>query len=224
MVRKIFVALFAIWLCCLTSLTAQEPTLKVRCFKLSGEKYSKVYLLNKGEIIPVQTSTVAPSRVATVTYQNPLPIFLTPTPPEGEEFPIPADRISLPEGVSEILIFIRETPNDYSFGAMEDVLFDSDPRDWLFINTTSSEIAFNLGHENKKPLIIKPRSTASHRVSEKQEGMLFVQAAANTAGDLRKIYSTDWPVREGRRVIAMITAEGERIRIRPIFERIPDGD
>ncbi|MCC5848868.1 MAG: hypothetical protein JJU29_12330 [Verrucomicrobia bacterium] len=227
---KTFVQLAPLRLCLglfllLFTLKAQgnEPpaTLQIRAMLVGQGSARNIHLIGEEGFLPLRVSSVQPSQPAQVRAMNPFPIYdEVPESWNSEAPPEPAATVSLPPNQTHLLLLAFDDGAQTQYTAIPDDLHAATHRDWRFINTTNTAIAFQLGTDTA-PLLLQPRSQQSHRITTTEQQGAAVTAAARIAGEPTTFYSTYWPIQANRRAMVLfIQQDEENIRVHRITEAL----
>lgn len=203
-------------------LAAQSAKLSIRTLSLYPVKMPELYTPEGKTLIPLTFTDVQPSTPMRVNRLDGLPIYTTPVVPEGKA--APPFTIKLPGAASDILLLAWLGPEGKpQFLAIPDPSATARQKDWMVINSTANNVALQIG-ANTKPTPVK---AGSHQVIE-------VTAPVNTGAAVtiatprddtwQTFYSTYWPVFADKRCLILILQDGEKMRVKQIFEDLPKPD
>lgn len=199
-------------------LSAQEQSVAIRAMSLSGRGFPETFLPVKGGFEELRFSAIQPSARFRALAQNPMPIFFSiPEIKEGEKIK-PDALVKMPTGNKGVLLLGWEADGTRRFVALPDNLgAGSGPGNWLIVNATAENVAFQLG-KGTKPTLVKPGSTNTHRVSVKLGEGAAVTAARIQGKDSEVVFSTYWEVYDKQRCIVLFVPEGDGISVRQIAD------
>ncbi len=198
---------------------AAEKTLGVRTLMLESGELPETYLKGAKGHLPVRFSNIQPSKPLRVLYKNPLPIFRTGTDPEGNEVFTEVGSAKLPPNARGILLLCWQSGDTTRFKAIRDDFDSARSGEWMLINATTKPIAFRIGKDTKA-IRVAPGSSETHRISAKANKGAAVTAATPAGKEWKMFFSTYWPVYADKRCLVLFVADGEKIRVKRITDRI----
>ncbi|HKK19094.1 MAG TPA: hypothetical protein VJ952_10480 [Opitutales bacterium] len=137
----------------------------------------------------------------------------------GKDIYRAVDQAGLPAGAKSILLLCWDHDAELKYLAIDDNILEAKYDNWLMINTTGKAIGFRIG-EDEKPFFIKPNSIQNCRIASQQGVGVGVEGRAEWDGEVKKFYSTYWPVREGQRSIVIFYQRGNSVKIKKISDHL----
>lgn len=201
---------------------AESQQVTMRTMALSSGEMPELYLATPGNkdepLTPIDWATSQPSRFTVVSSQEGfLPLYHLAVSEDGKETPQVAHRIKLPGAAKEILLFGWMNQDKLQFHVIEDKFLDAKFNDWLLVNMSSKEIAFQVGSKTK-PIVLKTTESKLHTIAVREGEGANVRGLANIQGEARPFYSTYLPVQKSRRTIVLFSDHGEKIRTKLITD------
>jgi len=209
--------LMALVVSCVFSSAASA--LELRTLVLDSEKMPELFVKGKKGQVALRFSSAVPSPVVWVDGSNGVTLYKKKITDGGGESYKVAYQLKKPEGAKGVLLLAWTTKGEQKFLPISDEYLNAKANEWLFINTCAESVAFRIG-ENAKPFVIKPRKMEVFKCSVKSNQGASVLAKASVDGEVRTIYSTYWPIYNGRRFLIIITKQGRKIKVNPIFDQI----
>ena len=201
------------------------PEIQVRALMLGGGSARHIHLPGEDGMVAVRVSNVQPSPPVKSLGFQPYPIFEEiPEEWTPEDPPQPAASILLPPNTAHVLLLVSHGGERANYAAIPDDLQNATNRDWRLINTTENAIAFQIGADTE-PVILRPRSQVSHRLTTGDNRGTAVTAVARIEGTPSTFFSTYWPIQTNRRGLVVFSQDGEDILVHRISEAlIPEED
>ena len=198
---------------------AMAESLELRTLVLDKKEISELYVKGSKGAVVLPFSSIQPSKLMLVTAMNPLLLYTKKLNDQGEVDYNVAYRVQIPSGAKGVLLLAWTSKEKKHFLAVNDHFSTAHPKEWLLINSSDKSIAFQVG-ANTKPALIKPKDIRIFKVQAKEGKGAPVLAKASIDGNIKTIYSTYWPMYLGKRLVVIITNQGKKIRVKPIFDQI----
>ena len=138
---------------------------------------------------------------------------------EGAETFKAAQQVEVPAGANGVLLLGWKEGDNTRIVALKDEFVGARFNDWLLVNSTAKPIAFRAG-EGSKTLVVRPGSSETYKLDGNAERGAEVLVQTPEDGEAKTIYSTYWPVREGRRAIVLFIDDGKKIRVKRISDHL----
>lgn len=196
-----------------------EKTIGVRTLGLGGAGMPELFMRGTKDHLPVRFSAVQPSEPLRVAYQNPLPLFRLEEGPDGGQVFAPAGTVKLPASSKGILLLGWQSGKELRFTAIRDDFGSAGAGDWLLINASDKQVAFQVG-KGAKAVQVKPGASATYRVTAKKNEGAAVTAGIPDGTEWKMFYSTYWPVYPDKRCLVLFFADGGKVRVKRITDRI----
>lgn len=200
-------------------LAAQSEKLSIRTLSLHAVKMPELFTPDGKTLLPLTFSNVEPSKPFEVNRLNGLPIYTTPI--IADDKAPPSYIVKLPGTAPAILLLAWLGPEGTPvFLAFPDVSATAGRKDWMVINSTSKHIAMQIGAD-KKPVAVKAGSQKSIHVDVPANVGSAVTIAAMMEDSWKPFYKTYWAIYEDKRCLILIIQDGEKMRVKQIFEDLP---
>ncbi|MFK7852290.1 MAG: hypothetical protein AB8D78_15040 [Akkermansiaceae bacterium] len=208
-----------VYLVCCSPLQAAPQQISVRTMALGSGEMPELYFETKGEtkLTPAVWSKRQPSRMVSTIYEDTLSLFRLEVDEDGQEIPVIAHQVKVPEGANEILLFGWLNKSDVNFQAITDDFLKAAFDDWLLINLSSKRIDFLVGRDSK-PIRLNSKRISRYKITAKEDKGGAVYGRANIRGEERIFYSTFLPISANRRTIMLFTDDGDKIRTTPVID------
>ncbi len=199
--------------------TLHARTLNIRSLALGGEEaISQRYVRVEDGYLPLSFSIIQPSPlIAALSGETVLPLFERVTKPDGELAYEMVEKIKVPARAKGVLLLAWGSEKGARYLAVDDNYLSAKYNDWLFINTASKQIAFQVGLKNK-PLMMKANTVARYKVKTSEESGISAVGQVKVGEKVKTFYSTYWPVRSGQRGIVIFFERGDRVDVRKITD------
>jgi hypothetical protein len=195
--------------------TIQLRTLSMEKITVSDIYYQKQ---NSYEKLPIAYFRPSPSMPVTIDEDRTLTFFERAENPEGGYLYTIQSQTKVPADSRQIILFATTVDEQIYFKAVSDNL-SSDARDWLYINTTDTPIAVQLGEANK-PVGLAPGQSTSHRAEVEAGSGAAIRVAVYKEDGWKRIYSRFWPIYEGQRSMVVFVEEAGKIKVYNFFEAV----
>lgn len=161
-----------------------------------------------------------PSEIIKAYRGESLPLFVKAIEPDAKpEYNI-AEQVKLPQNSKSLLLLCwASQEGKLQYYPINDSILGAKYNDWIMINTTSKEVGFYIG-KNEKPVVIKPGITENYKVTEEKGKGVPVIGRAQFNGEMKTFYSTYWQIRENERSIIIFTEVGNKIKATNIGDRL----
>ncbi|HKK19590.1 MAG TPA: hypothetical protein VJ952_13005 [Opitutales bacterium] len=200
-----------------SSLTAD--TLGVRSLGFGADnKTMKPYLEVGGRYHLLAFPQSQPDRITYVNHDVTMPLYDKTVNSDGTHSYKIIETVKLPEDARSILLLRLDAKSAGKYLVIDDMFLEADYSDWLMINTTSKPIDIEVAEENYR---IKPKSNKICKTGTPAGEAASITGLVKWEDQLRKFYSTYWPVRKGERSIVIFSEQGNRIRIKRIADALP---
>ncbi len=214
-----FILPLFLFLWCMVPVKAQSSKVAVRTLSLYPAPMPELYTPDGKELIPLEFTDVQPSEPTKLDRLKSLPIYTTPVIPEGEA--PPPYSVRLPGNASAVLLLGWLGPEEKpQFLAIPDPSASARQDDWMVINSTKQNVAIQVGVKSK-PVPVKAGSHQTIKVNVPVNRGAGITMAAPKGDEWKTFYSTYWPVHPDRRYLILIVQDGEKMRVKPIFEFLP---
>jgi hypothetical protein len=209
----------AFYICALASVASAE-TLKIRTLALRAGQLPEVYVkVGKGHQ-KLNFSAVQPTETVRARQASPLRLYKREKDADGKAAYIVGHKVKIPAGAKGVLLLGWSAGDKTHFLAIADDFGSAQFNDWLFINTSKRQIAFKCGN-SKKPVMVAPLATVTHRMNKMKKGKgASVKAWAEFKGDSKLFYSTYWPVYPEKRLIVLFFDDGRKIHVKRISDKL----
>jgi len=202
----------------LSVLPVVAEQIEVRTLSLIPGEIPECFVEGKEGLEPLAFSTIQPTPPVELKVEGHLPIYRADAPEPGKPGPPLAAKVKLP-GSKEVLLLVMNVGRELRFVALEDNIGAAGPADWMLINATTRPIAFRVGGAGD-PVRINPGTSKLERIRAKEDQGAAVEAHALFDDGPKKIYSTYWAIRAGKRSIVLFVESGEKIKVKQITEAI----
>ena len=159
---------------------SSAQTISVRTLALQSGEMPKTFLKGPKEHHPLRFSTVQPELAVKALSASPLPLYRSTLDEDGNPAFAVAAKVKIPAGAGEILLLGWAANKQARYLAIKDDFGSASFDDWILINTTKKQIAFQVG-EKAKPIVMNPGASMKYRVrAEKGKGAtVLAQQAVN---------------------------------------------
>ena len=198
---------------------APAQTINVRTLALRAEDMPRAYIKGPKDFVPLRFSSVQPGKAVRALAANPLPIYRTEVDAKGKAAHVVADQVNLPVGARGILLLGWSGGGKARYIAVKDDFAAAKYNDWLLINTCSRPVAFKVG-EKSKPILLKPGTSTTYRITVAKGEGASVLAQAPFNGKDTIFFSTYWPVYSGKRSVVLFVDDGPKIIARRISDKL----
>ncbi|HKK17225.1 MAG TPA: hypothetical protein VJ952_00980 [Opitutales bacterium] len=125
-------------------------------------------------------------------------------------------KVAVPNLSKQVLLLAGNHDDKTRVIAVEDNL-SGDDKDWLFINTTKSPMAFQIGDANK-PFPLPPWQSVPKRVQVDSGKGAAIRVAAFQKEEWKRVYSTYWPIYDGQRALVICVTRGNKTQVLNFFD------
>lgn len=170
------------------------------------------------EPLPLRYFRPSSNMTAILAENGSLPIFTKEETLENGIQYVFHGQVAVPGGSGRVLLLGGQSNGRISFNAVSDNLSEND-RDWLYINTTNTPIAVQLG-EGNSPIGVAPGESIFHRTNVESGKGAAVRVAVFREEGWDRIYSRFWPIYEGQRSMVIFMDYGDQIKVHNFFEAV----
>ncbi len=170
------------------------------------------------EKLPIANFRPSSSMPVTISVDGILTLLKRVENPEGGYLYNPFVQLRVPSDSRQIILFAAMSGGDVTFKAVADNL-SPNARDWLYINTTQTPIAVQLGEDNK-PVGVAPGQSVSHRAEVEAGSGAAIRVAAYKEDKWDLVYSRFWPIYENQRSMVIFIEEAGEVKVYNFFEAV----
>lgn len=197
--------------------TAQETQIRFRTLALAADAFPELWVVAGAKPLSITFSDTQPSQPYKADRANPFAIYQGPLDEKGK--PQKPVAIKLPAKTDSILLLGWMLGDKSGFLAIDDPFETFHHDDWLVINTTNSAMFIQIGEKNQ-PVKIVPGSHAKIRTSVPAGTGAAITIAASIDGQLKKIFTSYWPIFDDKRGIVLIGRVGEDYKVNYIRDQV----
>lgn len=203
----------------LAAVSVSAAPVKIRALALGSGEFPECFVKEGSKFVPIRFSKTQPSPMVKATLVSPLPIFI-PTPDgEGDAEYSVAAKATLPAGAESVLLLGTMSGKEVKLVALKDDILSAGSKDWMLVNATTKPIAFQAG-DDESPVLIKPGSSESHRITAEDGKGTAVSAQAKFGEKVKTIYSTYWPVFPDKRSLVLFVEIDGKIKVKRISDKL----
>ena len=220
-----FILLAQVWGVTGFAQTAESLIINFRTLALSAGIDLELYFNSGSDFKQLSASHYRPSSVekAKLNEDQNLSLYKKIQNEDGVVEFVFEKQIKIPAESEQVLLIIAETSGRVGVFAASDNL-SKDHREWLFVNTTRTQLAFQLG-DGSNPISLPPGDSVRYLVDVEAGRGAAIRIAAYKEKGWDRVYSTYWPIYEDQRSLVICLQDGERIRVRNFFESVlPPGE
>ncbi|HAV13082.1 MAG TPA: hypothetical protein DCX06_06270 [Opitutae bacterium] len=194
--------------------------IRLRTLGLSNMAETKIYYQTGGsfEVLPITYFRPSASFTASISEDGALPLFTRDIDSEGGYLYNVHSSVSFPADSRQIIVFASSNGEQVGFRAVADNL-SSNARDWLYINTTQTPIAVQLGEANK-PVALPPGQSVAHKAEVQEGSGAAIRVAVYEESGWKRIYSRFWPIYENQRSMVIFVEQAGKIRVYNLFDAV----